>query len=63
MKKARSTSFRLSDDQAAKVRWLIHKQGKCQHDIAALLGVNQGRISEFMAGKRTYLMVQRELPY
>lgn len=63
MKRTRPKLFRLSDDQAAKVRWLIHEKGKCQHDVAALLGVNQGRISEFMAGKRSYLMVQRELPY
>lgn len=32
--------------------WLMRWAGTYQHDIAAHLGVNQGRISEILNGKR-----------
>lgn len=32
--------------------WRMHWRGLCQHDIAVAFGVNQGRISEVLTGKR-----------
>jgi hypothetical protein len=32
--------------------WRRHRLGKAQHVIAAGLGVNQGRVSEVLSGKR-----------
>lgn len=32
--------------------WLMRWAGSYQHDIAAHFGVNQGRISEILTGKR-----------
>lgn len=42
---------RLTDDVIRKI-WERLKRGHYQHDIAADLGINQGRISEVRTGKR-----------
>ncbi len=38
--------------KAAIVKFLVGKLGLYQHQAAALIGVNQGRISEIMTGKK-----------
>lgn len=35
---------------AAHIRFLVHKQGLYQHQAAALLGVNPGRVNEVIKG-------------
>jgi len=47
-----SRSPRMNPDLAAKAKYLVKKMGLLQHQAAAVLGVNQGRISEVMRGKR-----------
>lgn len=42
---------KLTFEDATQV-WLMRWSGMYQHDIAAHLGVNQGRISEILTGKR-----------
>ena len=42
---------RLSQADAIAI-WLMRWAGTYQHDIAAHFGVNQGRISEILTGKR-----------
>ena len=42
---------RLTDDIIRKI-WIRLHLGDYQHDIAADLGINQGRISEVKTGKR-----------
>lgn len=37
---------------AAHIRFLVKERGLYQHQAAALVGVNQGRISEIMRGCR-----------
>jgi hypothetical protein len=32
--------------------WRMRSRGMCQHDIAANLHMNQGRVSEVLTGKR-----------
>ncbi len=49
--RAANSSPTLILDDAIKV-WLMRWQGMCQHDIAATLHVNPGRISEILKGKR-----------
>lgn len=44
-------SRRLTHDDARQI-WLRRAEGAAQHEIAAELGVNQGRISEVLSGKR-----------
>jgi predicted XRE-type DNA-binding protein len=44
-------SRRLTLPDAIEV-WLCRWQGHLQHHIAATLGVNQGRISEILTGKK-----------
>lgn len=41
----------LSFDDAVSV-WLMRWAGTYQHDIAAHFGINQGRVSEILTGKR-----------
>ena len=48
----RRKSKPITPVKAAIVKFLILKLGLYQHQVAALLGVNQGRISEIMTGKR-----------
>lgn len=49
MKRAKSPS--VTADMAAHIKFLIKERGLYQHQAAALLGVNQGRISEVMKGR------------
>lgn len=51
MAKAVKPSYRLTFDDAVKV-WLMRREGEIQSRIAARFDVNQGRISEVLAGKR-----------
>jgi predicted XRE-type DNA-binding protein len=37
---------------AAEIRYLKLKKGLFNHQIAALFGINQGRVSEVMTGKK-----------
>lgn len=37
---------------AAHIRYLVEKQGLYQHQAAALLGINPGRVNEVMKGRR-----------
>jgi predicted XRE-type DNA-binding protein len=48
----RKKSPPITPEIAAHIRFLIKSQGLYQHQAAALVGVNQGRISEVMKGKR-----------
>jgi len=42
---------KLTDEIIRKI-WARLRSGEYQHDIAADLGINQGRISEVKTGKR-----------
>jgi len=37
---------------ASKIKWLKIEKGLYNHQIAAIFGINQGRVSEVMTGKR-----------
>jgi predicted XRE-type DNA-binding protein len=39
-------------DEVIRSIWTRLREGQIQHDIAADLGINQGRISEVNTGKR-----------
>lgn len=41
----------LSQEMAAHIRFLVKDRGLFQHQAAALLGLNQGRVSEVMRGQ------------
>ncbi|MEG3177015.1 helix-turn-helix transcriptional regulator [Sphingomonas sp. RB3P16] len=41
----------ISPEMAAHIKFLIRERGLFQHQAAALVGVNQGRISEIVNGK------------
>lgn len=47
----RKRSPRLTMEMADKIR-ILARIGMMQHDIAAQVGVNQGRVSEVLTGKR-----------
>lgn len=47
----RKSSPRLTAAMAAEIR-ALRKLGYLQHDIAAKLKINQGRVSEVLSGKR-----------
>lgn len=42
----------LTPEVAAKIKKLAATTDLYQHEIAALVGVNQGRVSEVLSGKR-----------
>ncbi|MFC4346652.1 hypothetical protein ACFO5Q_02180 [Kordiimonas lipolytica] len=48
----RRRSNRMTTAKAALAKFLVMKLGLFQHQAAALLGVNQGRVSEVITGKR-----------
>ena len=50
MKRTRSPS--ISAEMAAHIRYLVQVIGLFQHQAAALLGINQGRVSEVVSGRR-----------
>ncbi len=47
----RRKSRKLTEEDAVQI-WILLLQGLLQHEIAALFGCNQGRISEIKNGKR-----------
>ena len=47
----RRSRVRLTDDMIREI-WKLLREGWFQHDIAAKLGLNQGRVSEVKTGKR-----------
>ena len=42
----------MTAELAARAKYLVEVEGLLQHQAAAILGVNQGRVSEVMTGKR-----------
>lgn len=48
----RQNSPSITPEMAAKIKYLVGQIGLFQHQVAALLGINQGRVSEVMNGKR-----------
>ncbi len=51
MRKSRTTTP-LTARVAAEIKRLAASGDLMQHQIAALLGINQGRVSEVLSGKR-----------
>lgn len=47
----RKNSPKITPEMAAHIRFLIKERGLYQHQVAALCGINQGRVSEVMHGK------------
>ncbi len=43
---------RLTAEIAAYIKWLLQTTTLFQHEIAAAVGLNQGRVSEVKRGKR-----------
>ena len=50
-KPARKPSSRITPELAQEIRRLKREQGLYNHQIAALLNINQGRVSEVLTGK------------
>ncbi len=50
-KRPRTASPKLTEIMAEKIK-ALKKRGFMQHDIAAMLEINQGRVSEVLTGKR-----------
>lgn len=48
----RKSSKTITAEMAAKIKYLVGVIGLFQHQAAAILGINQGRVSEVMNGKR-----------
>lgn len=48
----RKSSPPVTPQMAAEIRFLRQKKGLFNHQIAALFGINQGRVSEVLTGKR-----------
>jgi predicted XRE-type DNA-binding protein len=48
----RNRSPQITPEMAAHIRFLVQNQGLYQHQAAALVGVNQGRVSEVITGRR-----------
>lgn len=48
----RKPSPPLTPEMAAEIRFLRAKKGLYNHQIAALFGINQGRVSEVLTGKK-----------
>lgn len=45
-------SARLTPRLAAFIKWYAQNTNLLQHEIAAHLNINQGRVSEVLSGKR-----------
>jgi predicted XRE-type DNA-binding protein len=60
MRKRKSPS--LSAYLAARIKLLAMDKSLCQHEIAAKLGVNQGRVSEVLTGKKFKEVAPASLP-
>lgn len=51
--RARSTSVAITPTVEAQIRYLHQTDPTCpQHEIATLVGTNQGRVNETLIGKR-----------
>ena len=48
----RKNSPGVTPEMAALIKHLVKRIGLYQHQVAAILGLNQGRVSEVMTGKR-----------
>mgnify|MGYP002267100514 CR=1 FL=1 len=48
----RKSSPPVTAEMAGRIKFLLKKNELNQHDIAALYGINQGRISEIKKGQR-----------
>jgi transcriptional regulator with XRE-family HTH domain len=48
----RKASPPVTPQMAAEIRFLRQSKGLYNHQIAALFGINQGRVSEVLTGKR-----------
>lgn len=57
----KSFQKRLTAKQAAYIKWYLKNTGLFQHEIAAHVGLNQGRVSEVKQGKR-FAGVKPECP-
>lgn len=42
----------VTPEMAAEIRYLKRHKGLYNHQIAALFGINQGRVSEVLTGKK-----------
>ncbi|WP_157035634.1 helix-turn-helix domain-containing protein [Sphingobium chungbukense] len=47
----RKNSPKITPEMAAHIRFLVKERKLFQHQVAALCGLNQGRVSEVMRGK------------
>lgn len=48
----RKSSPPVTPQMAAEIRFLRQNRGLYNHQIAALFGINQGRVSEVLTGKK-----------
>ena len=48
----RKASPPVTADMAAEIRYLKYSKKLFNHQIAALFGINQGRVSEVLTGKK-----------
>jgi predicted transcriptional regulator len=48
----RKDSPPVTPEMAALIKYLVKRIGLYQHQVAALLKINQGRVSEVITGKR-----------
>jgi transcriptional regulator with XRE-family HTH domain len=48
----RKASPPVTPQMAAEIRFLRQSKGLYNHQMAALFGINQGRVSEVLTGKR-----------
>lgn len=48
----RKSSPIVTAEMAGKIKFMKLKMGLFNHQIAAFFGINQGRVSEVMTGKR-----------
>ena len=48
----RKSSPPVTAEMAAHIRYLVNERGLYQHQAAALVGVNPGRVNEVMKGRR-----------
>lgn len=46
----RTPSPKVSPEMAAHIKFLVRERKLYQHQVAALCGINQGRVSEVMNG-------------
>lgn len=52
MAEKRKNSPKVTPEMAAHIRFLVNKQGLYQHQAAALLGLNSGRVNEVIKGNK-----------